>query len=75
MISRAGVLQQLPQAFIQIQLARRKVEPRALCLPGIDLLVQSKCRGTVDISSLQFQFHYGRSRRFVITYENPSPSE
>ena len=41
MISRAGVLQQLPQAFIQIELACREIEPRALCFPGIDLLVQS----------------------------------
>ncbi len=38
--------QQLPQAFIQVELACRKIEPRALCFPGIDLLVQSKCRIT-----------------------------
>ena len=32
--------QHLPQSFIEIQLARGKVEARALRLPGIDLLVQ-----------------------------------
>jgi hypothetical protein len=33
--------EQLPQAFIEIQLACREIEPRALSFPGIDLLVQS----------------------------------
>src|SRR5579863_7119946 len=33
--------QHLPQSFIEIQLARGKVEARALRLPWIDLLIQS----------------------------------
>ena len=33
--------EQLPKAFIQVQLACCKIEPRALRFPGIDLLVQS----------------------------------
>ena len=35
--------QQLPQPFIQIELACCKVEPRALRFPGINLLVQCHC--------------------------------
>ena len=51
MISRDGDAQHLPQALIQIQFACRKIEPRALCLPGIDLLVQSHSAGLpVDIT-------------------------
>jgi hypothetical protein len=34
-----GGPEQLPQAFIQIELASREIKPRALCLPGIYLLV------------------------------------
>src|SRR5438477_12485404 len=35
-----GILQKLPQSFVQIEFLRRKVEPRRLRLPGIDLLFE-----------------------------------
>ncbi len=57
--------QHLPQPFVQIQLARRKIEARVLRFPGIDLLVERHLGGSCRHKLLhllpRFGFVHGRN--------------